>query len=938
MFAKAASSTPAVPSRNALRALRQLALAGTTVGSLCAVATITYDVHRRVHVAEQIIENKRTLRTSAPNYDATSSAKRLAAMMEAAEAGEFMGLDSLKKRPSPQVGDEAEGGGEEDNIRHGSRPGPRLRRRNSPFALNPVRPAPSDIPGAEAMSQERIEIALTREAREAEEARAAGKLPLEEEIRELLSRGRDIEATNYFLKTVWVPKGHFISWERRELMRQLFAANCMRGNIFIARSLFERMDKVTVMDSEVWAMMMHALAKDGHLESVGVIFEKYRNRLIVPSHLLEVVLRCLLESRRLNLAKWLFYARIKHDEEGALCGAYLDGLWRKTRKSDLVMSEFRTILTSLASLGRKPTEKVFNPLVKAFIEAGKHEDAEALVKDMPGKWDVQPGCRTLGLLVYGRALLCDWDAVMIGLRDMHARGLTREKRNFAIAFDRIFLEYYPAHSGRQIFDFLLSCIEQFSIVPDKTLHRHILEALVERGDSHMIQKITSLAEERGWKTGIDQDSFVKILHARRVSMQDTPVGFWKMLQAAKQQYGIVASTRRLLGSSAENYTSDKLVLSPIHTVANESYSTSMDSLISKKSIDHYMPVHKRMEHYMHGGNFVQALETFQTANNSGFQMKPFHIQLAVIATILEHGLTGLEDAKKIIKTEWPYWNKLPTIRYTPRFPRFVPIFFQQIMQLESRDVHDTTLYKLALFEFYKICANTRNLHVKHHVSAVLSRRMIKSRRPRQAISLLRAIYLSIWRKTHGFDQVQFKMLLRAYATAGNARGVWWCICAILTGGRSISGSFVAEVRSVMPRLEVMFKSPYPDSPASHNLRVLRRLAKAVEQAHEKDYYWYQFAADRERKRKMRTKVISRIPGQQAYLPSKSVESMLASFDEEVEFDLLEPRRNLTTDELVWWWDEKTVPFEHRLLPEHPDYPEPAVLRVEPEPVDEEPFV
>ncbi|KAJ5786356.1 uncharacterized protein N7503_011568 [Penicillium pulvis] len=100
MFPKAANSTPAVPSRNALRVLRQLAYAGS-VGTFCTVAAITYDVHRRIRVAEQIIENKRTIRTSAPNYDATASARRLALMMDAAEAGEFLGLDSLKHKPSP---------------------------------------------------------------------------------------------------------------------------------------------------------------------------------------------------------------------------------------------------------------------------------------------------------------------------------------------------------------------------------------------------------------------------------------------------------------------------------------------------------------------------------------------------------------------------------------------------------------------------------------------------------------------------------------------------------------------------------------------------------------------------------------------------------------------------------------------------------------------
>lgn len=97
MISKRTSGTPAVPSRNALRLLRQLALAGSTVGGFCTVAALTYDVHRRVRVAERIVENKRTIQTSAPRYDATSAARRLARMMEAAEAGEYKGAESLRE-------------------------------------------------------------------------------------------------------------------------------------------------------------------------------------------------------------------------------------------------------------------------------------------------------------------------------------------------------------------------------------------------------------------------------------------------------------------------------------------------------------------------------------------------------------------------------------------------------------------------------------------------------------------------------------------------------------------------------------------------------------------------------------------------------------------------------------------------------------------------
>ncbi|KAJ6002091.1 hypothetical protein N7522_007318 [Penicillium canescens] len=114
-----------VPSRNALRVLRQLALAGSTVGGFCAVAAFTYDVHRRIRIAEKIIENKRTIHTTAPNYDATSAAKRLAVMVEAAEAGEFMGIESLKTSKRKATSGPEEPGSNAPEIKRDPNPKPK---------------------------------------------------------------------------------------------------------------------------------------------------------------------------------------------------------------------------------------------------------------------------------------------------------------------------------------------------------------------------------------------------------------------------------------------------------------------------------------------------------------------------------------------------------------------------------------------------------------------------------------------------------------------------------------------------------------------------------------------------------------------------------------------------------------------------------------------
>ncbi|KAJ5177126.1 uncharacterized protein N7482_003003 [Penicillium canariense] len=920
MFTNAANTTPAVPSRNALRVLRQLAFAGSTVGGFCAVAVITYDVHRRVRVAEQIVENKRTLHTSAPNYDATASAQRLAVMMEAAEAGEFMGLASLKDKRSSRVDGEKEALDEKTNVKDSSR----HRTGSTPkwSQLGPNRIPVKNVPDSAADMRARAEnrLALAREAREADKARAEGELPLEDRIRDLIQDNREIEAAQVFMDNVQVSEGAKISSERRELMRRLFAVNCMKGNIFIARSLFQYMEKVTYLDSEVWSTMMHLLAKEGHVESVGALFEKHHTRLTVPAHMLEVVIRSLIESRRLTLAKFLFYARIKHDENGGLCGAYLDGIWRKTRKTQLLRTEFSKILQALTDLKRGPTEKVFNPMVKAYIEAGSFEEAEALVAAMSSEFNVNPGCRTLGLLAYGKALMCDWEGVMSGLREMHKLGFTKDKKSFAQVFDRIFLEYYPAHAGSQIFDFLMTCISEFKIRPDKILHRHILEALVERCDSSCVSKLSTMAEEREWNTGLEQYQFIRILEARRVSMQDSPVGLWRMLQAAKQQYGTVASNRRVMGSGADNYSLRDNVLQPIHLDAGETFPETMKNLVVKKSMNTHMSLSKRQEHYIHAGNFRKAISCFHQANKSGYSIKPIHIQLAVIAMVLEDGISGLETTQKFIKTEWTYWSRIPRTQFSPRFPRFVPIFFQQILQVERGLTRQPTLIRMALFEFYKLCDDTPKLNVKHHASVAMSRRLIMKGHPNTAIKVLTAIYLSKWRKSHGFDQVQLKILMRAFATLRHVRGMWWCMMTVLSRNEPILYDFVVEAKRLMPMVEAYHQQDSRPQ-KEHNIKSLMMVMSALDEKAAGRLFWKDLHACPEKKVQNRAKVALQTQEEHGWLSSMSIEAMVEVFDEEMEMDFLQKRKQFDLDTLQGFWDENRMVTERLPQPEDAAYPE-----------------
>ncbi|KAJ5463087.1 Pentatricopeptide repeat protein [Penicillium sp. IBT 31633x] len=922
MLSRAAKSNAIIPSRNALRVLRQLALAGSTFGGVCTVAALTYEAHRRVRIAEKIIENKRTLHSTAPNYDATSAAKRLKVMVEAAEAGEFMGIESLKAKNRNAPDGPSEPEWETERLGHKPKPKPLVslekhhaRSKRSLFGSHPIAQF-NYKENMDAPSLARNAEVLARENKQAEIARDSGKLPFDAEIRRLLNQEREITAANLFLAhTRQTPT---ISWERRELACIIFTANCIKGNLFVARTLFNRIDKISVVSNEMWATLMHLLAKEGHIDSVGVIYEKYRTSFVVPKHLLEVILRCLIESKRLDSAKFLFFQRFKDDRDCGLCGAYLDGLWRKTRSIELLSSQLGLILKRLESIDRKPTEKLFNPMVKAMVETGRAEEAEAMVNAMPTRYGTQPGCRTIGLIIYSRALNCEWDRVMDGMRAMHEHGYTASKKDFTVVFDRVFLEYYPTHTGQQILDFVISCINDFDVQPDRVLHRHILEAIIEKGTEDMLTIIMDMADEQNWNSGID-DGFIKsLVKSRKIAMTDNPVGIWRLKQAAKQRQDHLSSSRRILGSSSDGWAVRGEKIAPIHVPAEQTFPQTVSEMVASKNASLYVPLHKRMEHLINMGKHTDALAIYDHATRGGYVVRPVHLTLAVIAAILSCKKTGLANARRLITSEWDYWKSVPSLRYTKRFTSWTPIFFQRVMKVDPAAVGRAGLIKMAIFEYYNLCANTNGLLVKHFCAASSSRYLIGGGSPELAADLLTAIYQSRWRLSHGFDQVLLKMLLRAFAGLHNLKGVWWCIMTVLSRNEPIKRDFVVEATSQLVSLETELLST-----ASHEIveqiATLRQTIKVLDAKSQGDSHWSGISVHPEWKRLRRSNLF-KPTGKQHLLPATDLEDLIMNFDEEWELDLLLRRKQFHASDHAKWWAESNLSEVHSVPPEDINYP------------------
>ncbi|ERF69268.1 hypothetical protein EPUS_03972 [Endocarpon pusillum Z07020] len=84
-----------VPSNDALRVLRQLAFAGSTIATV-AVVTLNYNIHHRIRLAEQCLETKKQIRAlSNGNREA-----HMARVIEAAENGQDFTIQAMREQRS----------------------------------------------------------------------------------------------------------------------------------------------------------------------------------------------------------------------------------------------------------------------------------------------------------------------------------------------------------------------------------------------------------------------------------------------------------------------------------------------------------------------------------------------------------------------------------------------------------------------------------------------------------------------------------------------------------------------------------------------------------------------------------------------------------------------------------------------------------------------
>ncbi|KAK2737791.1 hypothetical protein FQN55_000902 [Onygenales sp. PD_40] len=808
------STRAAVPSRGALRVLRRLALAGSTIGAIggiCTVGTITYDMHRRIRFAERIVENKRSLQTSCPNYDATAGASSMAEMMEAAEAGEFLGLESMKKRRRKGVGsDGAErddtgdvfGGGsstkphEKDKLASDAGVGAgsggasmRPDKNMSDMFKSKIRAVDRESPPLQGFQQNEYlskldwgpSLASHRQAHKVDSA-----LPSEIDCYQLLEQGRSLAATHRFLYE-FQGEGAGSEASVLKLGIFLFYENLRRGRFSPAKLMFDWLERKKKISPAIWEVMLLALGKRGSLAHLRTLYLKYADDFKLSPALMMMVLSALLTSR-LSAAKTLLFENLKHDSGCYLSSIYLLGLWKKTRSLELVETQFQKLLVELRRHGVALTPALFNPVLAAYVELGLNDKIESHIKMMNNAYNVEPATQTLGLVAYSQALSCNWSGVTEWLQKMHdLKKSVDDPRNFNKVFHRVFLEFWLANDGESIYKFVFDAIHKYQLVPDSMTFQTIIKAFVQKGTAQMVEEFLQVVEEKGWNLTLTGEYFTELLRTTRLSIQMGSVGLYRSHRASAQQFSYAAASRHLLGHDRVSFpfeAAKQIPRAKEHRVIHREEGPVPEIT---RSVDHYLILHLDMMQYINAGKFKEALKAFDDAAANKFIMKRIHVNLAVTASMMLHGDT--RKAKAILKRH----NALRAFA-TPDPPEF----FQSVMDADC--IPESMARTMALLNYYNI-REEWSMPVKHHALVSLASQALKSQKPSIALRLFRTISQSKYGAMEPFSAPAIKVIAHAFAYAGVLKGVVWAIYTALSRPSALTQELVVAIYWIIERSE-----------------------------------------------------------------------------------------------------------------------------------------
>jgi hypothetical protein len=506
------------------------------------------------------------------------------------------------------------------------------------------------------------------------------------------------------------------------------------------------------------------------------------------------LIRGLVVSYRLAAAKDLLYANLSNDRDCVWSWTYLHYLQKRTHDDTLVETQFRKILKCLLSLNVPLHNRIFVPVLKTMVYGGRLEDAEALLKEMESEYGLPTGAHHLGQIAVGKALLSDWAAVDKIFQQIHQFEPSAGKSDaFQRAFDRVFLEYYLAHSGEDIRKFILRAVNEFGLVPEQVIFEHMILAYIQKGEARMLEELILIAQERSWDVKFDLAYCLEVLRNNMLTLQKPlTVGLWNTFRRAQTGGSKFPPATRILGADKASFPMLAAFKLP-HTGEETTWSKKAENLPDiSRPIDNFTALRRRMSDFLHIGKPHEAVKLYKKAKDSGRTVKEVHVRLAAIASMVYD--RSLETAKAILKADREKFTN----------------YEREVATLLGAEgpKSKTDRFRMALFGFYNILSYEK-LPIKHGLLMSVAARLIHQQNdPQTALRLFRSVNRSIHyeRAPWVVEVAILRLIAQACRDTGNVEGLRWVAMTALKYKPQSSEDIVYELRKAVQHLRGTQKS------------------------------------------------------------------------------------------------------------------------------------
>ncbi|KAI9731137.1 MAG: hypothetical protein M1834_005330 [Cirrosporium novae-zelandiae] len=809
-----------VPSRDTLRVLRHLALAGSAIGAFGGTAVLSADIYCRIRLAEQVLENAKILKACQcrkyhSDADASNSKKKesnshwspysiypesnvigdgidvLPSTVEKAYAsikGErsrrLPTLDSVEngadtsttKRPRVLDAESSDHTVQPFSSSDGKSPNNKsslpLQRTWSPPYYNPLLIRDSSIPPhLEARFDDEGNILLERRWKIS--SFAGSKCPHDMNPMQVMEKARNLSELLRKRPMAELDPSWIIG-----LPSALISIDLLN-----TRRLLKTLLRSGRMDpAQLGTFILHNYRKSPLVTEMcarfylayGATFD-----FTIPNQdkMLVNMMKAFTSNGHFKAAQTLLYSlpgnlqgvRDARSIQVACAAHFLSALFKASQSLQLINGHFEKIREW--ENGTFMACELLVVMAQASIDSGRYAEVEKYIQ-LAKTYGIEESLGMHMTKLFSFAVREKWNIVESELRDLGVNRKKGSNKSVQMGFHKILVEYRNQHTYQEILGFFHRSIKSHQIVPDRLISQELILILVENGELDGVEQWLQYIKDRGLEnpmTILFVDRLIRRFSSNN-SVTDTSLEKLSYFFS----YGFSEDN-----DSARSYIAEKFKEHAARRKLSKSLSpTQRRKLTAVKVKKKYNRLRYRMTPpdlilrriltAMANNRPGKAVKAFKRAKNRNMKLTGDHLEFAVRASLryrqdIEESIQLITEARNV---------------GIPSDTAIIALLVRTVNNAIRRSSYSQQLREDArnkIFKLYEFLAQ-HDLPIKHYVVVSIAARYIaQKRKGAAAIGILADIANSKWANDSFFSIETLTVFIKGYAIIGDLEGLQWTL-------------------------------------------------------------------------------------------------------------------------------------------------------------------